>query len=57
MDLFPGASSARRGIAEMVSPPLSVHEACRITEIAIKAQQAADTKAVVSLSNSPYHTP
>jgi predicted dehydrogenase len=37
--------------------PLTLHEACRITEIAIKAQQAADTKAVVSLADSIYRTP
>jgi predicted dehydrogenase len=36
--------------------PLNLREACRITEIAIKAQQAADTKAVVSLGDSLYHT-
>ena len=35
-------------------PPLSLHEACRITEIAIKAQQAADTRASISLRDSPY---
>jgi hypothetical protein len=32
-----------------------LHEACRITEIAIKAQQAADTSRVVSLRDSLYH--
>jgi predicted dehydrogenase len=34
--------------------PLTLHEACRITEIAIKAQQAADTGQVVSLRDSLY---
>ncbi len=37
-------------------PPLTLHEACRITEIAIKAQMAADTRSVVSLGDSPYAT-
>jgi predicted dehydrogenase len=36
--------------------PISLHEACRITEIAIKAQQAADTGRVVSLRDSLYST-
>jgi predicted dehydrogenase len=35
-------------------PPIGLHEACRITEIALKAQQAADRKAVVSLGDSLY---
>jgi hypothetical protein len=43
-----------RSLRGQSSPPLSLREACRITEIAIKAQQAADTKATVSLANSPY---
>ncbi len=34
--------------------PLKLHEACRITEIAIKAQQAADSGRVVSLRDSSY---
>ena len=34
--------------------PFTLPEACRITEIAIKAQQAADTKSSVSLADSPY---
>lgn len=38
-------------------PPLTLHEACRITEIAIKAQQAADTGSTVSLRDSPYRAP
>ena len=46
------AITAGRGIT-----PFSLHEACRITEIAIKAQQAADTKAVVTLGDCPLsHT-
>jgi len=36
-------------------PPWTLLEACRITEIAIKAQQAADTGRTVSLRDSPYH--
>jgi len=36
-------------------PPLTLSEACRITEIALKAQQAADSGQVVSLRESPYH--
>lgn len=35
-------------------PPLTPAEACRITEIALKAQQAADTGQAVSLRDSPY---
>lgn len=38
-------------------PPLSLKEACRITEIAINAQQSADTGQAVSLRESPYRTP
>ncbi len=34
--------------------PLTLHEACRITEIAIKAQQAADTGRSISLRNTLY---
>lgn len=37
-------------------PPLTLHEACRVTEIAIKAQEAADTGRIISLRDSPYHT-
>lgn len=36
------------------APPLTLREACRITEISIKAQQAADTGRAVSLKNSLY---
>ena len=39
------------------APPLQLHEACRITEVALKAQQAADTGHVVPLGDSPYHEP
>ncbi len=53
-DIFAQFARSLRGEGP---PPMTLHEACRITEIAIKAQQAADTKAVVSLSNSPYHMP
>ncbi len=35
--------------------PLTLHEACRITEMALKAQQAADSGRSVSLRDSPYH--
>jgi predicted dehydrogenase len=53
-DIFTQFARSLRGNGP---PPVTLHEACRITEIAIKAQQAADTKAVVSLGNSLYHTP
>ena len=53
-DIFTQFARSLRGDGP---PPLTLHEACRITEIAIKAQQAADTKAVVSLDESVYHTP
>jgi predicted dehydrogenase len=53
-DIFTQFARSLRGAAPS---PFSLHEACRITEIAIKAQQAADTKAVVSLGDSPYHVP
>ena len=52
-DIFTQFARSLRGEA---APPLTLHEACRITEIAIKAQQAADTKTVVSLGRSPYHS-
>jgi predicted dehydrogenase len=38
-------------------PPLTLHETCRITEIALKAQQAADTQRIISLRDSLYRTP
>jgi predicted dehydrogenase len=50
-DIFTGFARSLRGEAP---PPLSLREACRITEIALKAQQAADTGRVVSLRDSPY---
>jgi predicted dehydrogenase len=45
-----------RSLRGQAPPPLTLNEACRITEIAIKAQMAADTKTVVSLGDSPYAT-
>jgi predicted dehydrogenase len=54
VDLFTQFAHSLRGEA---SAPLTLHEACRITEIAIKAQQAADTGQVVSLRDSPYRLP
>jgi predicted dehydrogenase len=51
-DLFTQFARSLRG---ETPPPLALHEACRITEIALKAQQAADTGRVVSLRDSPYH--
>jgi predicted dehydrogenase len=54
VDLFTRFARSLRGEA---APPLELHEACRITEIALKAQQAADTGRVVSLGDSPYHAP
>jgi predicted dehydrogenase len=51
-DLFTQFARFLRGEAP---PPLSLAEACRITEIALKAQQAADSGQVVSLRESPYH--
>ena len=51
VDLFTQFARSLRGESPA---PLSLHEACRITEIAIKAQQAADTGQVVSLRDSPY---
>jgi predicted dehydrogenase len=52
-DLFTEfARSVQRG----GPPPLSLTEACRITEIAIKAQQSADTQQAVSLRETPYRT-
>jgi predicted dehydrogenase len=53
-DIFTQLAGSLRG--EM-PPPLTLHEACRITEIAIKAQQAADTGRTVSLRDSPYRAP
>jgi predicted dehydrogenase len=53
-DLFTQFARSLRGEAP---PPLTLHEACRITEIALKAQQAADTGRVVSLRDSLYRGP
>ena len=52
-DIFTQFAQSLRGEAP---PPLTLHEACRITEIAIKAQQAADTGRVVSLRDTRYRT-
>jgi predicted dehydrogenase len=54
VDIFTQFARSLRGDSP---PPLALHEACRITEIAIKAQQAVDTGSVVSLRDSPYRTP
>jgi predicted dehydrogenase len=43
-----------RSLRKEAPPPLELHESCRITEIALKAQQAADTGRAVSLLDSPY---
>jgi hypothetical protein len=51
-DLFTQFARSLRGEA---SSPLTLSEACRITEIALKAQQASDTGQGVSLRESPYH--
>ena len=51
-DLFTQFARSLRGEAP---PPLTLSEACRITEIALEAQQAADTGQVVSLRESLYH--
>jgi predicted dehydrogenase len=50
-DIFTQFARSLRGEAP---PPLTLHDACRITEIAIKAQQAAETGRVVSLLDSIY---
>ena len=51
-DLFTQFARSLRGEAP---PPLTLSEACRITEIALEAQQAADSGQDVSLRESPYH--
>ncbi len=51
-DLFTQFARSLRGEAP---PPLTLHEACRITEIALKAQQAAETRQNLSLKDSLYH--
>ena len=53
-DLFTQFARSLRGEAP---PPLTLHEGCRVTEIALKAQEAAETGRVVSLRDSPYRTP
>ena len=52
-DIFTQFARSLRGEAP---PPLTLHEACRITEIAIKAQQAADTGRTISLRDTLYRT-
>ena len=54
VDLFTQFARSLRGEGP---PPLTLHEACRVTEIALKAKQAAETRHVVSLRDSPYRTP
>jgi hypothetical protein len=53
-DLFTQFARSIRGDAP---PPLLLHEVCCITEIAIKAQEAAEAGRVVSLRDSRYRTP
>jgi predicted dehydrogenase len=50
-DIFTQFARSLRGQA---APPMTLADACRITEIAIKAQQAADTGKTVSLRDSLY---
>jgi predicted dehydrogenase len=50
-DIFTQFARALRGQAP---PPLTLADACRITEIAIKAQEAADSGKTVSLRDSLY---
>jgi predicted dehydrogenase len=50
-DIFTQFARSLRGEAPS---PLTLLEACRITEIAIKAQEAAETRRVISLGDSPY---
>jgi predicted dehydrogenase len=54
VDLFAQFARSLRGEGP---PPLTLHEACRVTEIALKAQQAAETGCAVSLRDSPYRAP
>ena len=51
MDIFTQFVLSLRGQGTL---PLGLHEACRVTEIALKAQRAADSKSVVTLRDSPY---
>jgi predicted dehydrogenase len=46
-----------RSLGGATAPPLALHEACRITEIAIKAQEAADSRRTISLRDSIYRAP
>ncbi|WP_435005358.1 Gfo/Idh/MocA family protein [Tundrisphaera lichenicola] len=54
IDLFTRFARSLRGEGP---PPLALQEGCRITEIAIKAQQAAESGQAVSLRDSPYRQP
>ena len=54
MDLF---TQFARSLRDGGPPPLTLHEACRVTEVALKAQQAAETGRAVSLGDSPYRAP
>jgi predicted dehydrogenase len=54
VDLFTRFARSLRGEG---AAPLELQEACRITEVALKAQQAADTGLIVSLGDSPYQAP
>jgi predicted dehydrogenase len=50
-DLFTRFVRSLRGEG---TPPLTLQEGCRITEIALKAQQAAESRQIVSLQDSPF---
>jgi hypothetical protein len=50
-DIFTQFARSLRGEAPL---PFTLHESCRITEIALKAQQSAEKGQVVSLSESIY---
>jgi predicted dehydrogenase len=52
-DIF---SQFARSLSGQSPPPLTLQEACRITEIAIMAQQAADSGRAVSLRQSPFRS-
>jgi predicted dehydrogenase len=54
VDLFTQFARSLRGGGP---PPLTLQEACRVTEIALKAQQAAERGRAVSLRDSPYRAP
>jgi predicted dehydrogenase len=54
VDLFTQFARSLRGEGP---PPLTLHEACRVTEVSLKAQQAAESGCVVSLRESPYRAP